>query len=218
VAEDPRSAEILKPWLRGRDVKRWRVEWGQRYLLWTYQGIAIETYPAVLRYLSGFREQLAERWEPSHGQCEWYELRPCEYYAEFEKPKIVWPDIAKKPQFSYDRTGAYGGNTMYILPTDDLHLLGLLNSSVVAFFYTQISSTVRGDYLRFIATYMEQVPIPQPSPAQRAAIESLVRKLLDAHHVPGTSRDTSEWEQELNALVYEVYGLTEEEIAIVERR
>jgi hypothetical protein len=213
IAEDPRSAEIIKPWIRGRDIDRWRVNWAGLYLLWTYQGIEIKEYPATLKYLSGFREKLAKRWEPSRGQCEWYELRPCDFYAEFEKPKIVYPDIAVEPEFAYDTTGAYGGNTMYILPTDELYLLGILNSSAVEFFYTQISSTIRGDYLRFIATYMEQVPIPDATPPQRTAIEALVRKLLNAK---GQWPQVAEWERELNALVYELYGLTEGEIGVVE--
>jgi len=198
IAEDPRSAEIIKPWIRGRDIDRWRVDWAGLYLLWTYQGIKIKEYQAILEYLSRFREKLAKRWEPSRGQCEWYELRPCDFYAEFDKPKIVYPDIANEPEFAYDATGAYGGNTMYILPTDELYLLGVLNSSAVEFFYTQISSTIRGDYLRFIATYMQQVPIPDATPAQRAAIESLVRKLLDAE---GQGPQVAGWERELNALV-----------------
>jgi len=213
IAEDPQSAKIIKPWIRGRDIDRWRVGSAGLYLLWTYQGIEIKKYRAILEYLSGFREKLAKRWEPSRGQCEWYELRPCDFYAEFDKPKIVYPDIAKRPEFAYDTTGAYGGNTMYILPTGELYLLGILNSAAVEFFYTQISSTIRGDYLRFIATYMEQVPIPDATPAQRAAIEALVHKLLDAG---GQGPQVAEWERELNALVYEVYGLTEEEIGVVE--
>jgi len=208
IARDPRSAEIIRPWIRGRDIDRWQVDW-DRYLLWTYQGVDIKVYPAVLEYLSKYRNSLAKRWEPSHGQCEWYELRPCDYYTEFEKPKIVYPDIAKNPEFAYDITGAYGGNTMYILPTDELYLLGILNSAVMEFFYAQISSSIQSDYLRFIATYMEQVPIPKPTSSQVTTIESLVRKLLDAR---GQGPWVAEWEQKLNVIVYETYGLTKAEI------
>ena len=163
------------------------------------------------------QKQLKQRPEVRGGRHPWYAMSryAAEYAEEFEKPKIVYPDIAKSPPFAYDASGAYGVNTIYILPTDELYLLGVLNSSVVEFFYNQISSTIRGDYLRFIAMYMEQVPIPQATPAQCAAIESLVRKLLDAE---GQGPQVAEWERELNALVYEVYGLTEKEIAIVEGR
>jgi hypothetical protein len=134
-------------------------------------------------------------------------------FSEFDKPKVVYPDIARQPEFAYDTSGAYGSNTMYFMPTDKLYLIGVLNSCTVEFFYNQISTTIRGDYLRFIASYMEQVPIPAASEQQHEAIEALVRKLLEAQ---GQGPHIEEWERELNALVYEVYGLTEEEIAIVE--
>jgi hypothetical protein len=229
VAKDSRSAEIIKPWLGGRDIERWRVEWDNKYLIviqnsrdrdahspWANakseskaKTIFSKTYPAVYKHLRQYEARLKKR--SDQGKF-WWELRPCEYYAEFSKPKIIYPDIAKEPEFAYDTTGAYGGNTTYILPTNELYLLGVLNSSVVEFFYNQISSTIRGDYLRFIATYMEQVPIPDAAPAQRAAIEALVRKLLDAE---GQGPQVAEWERELNALVVEVYGLSEEEMAIV---
>jgi len=131
VAEGPRNAEIIKPWIRGRDIDRWRVDWAGLYLLWMYRGIAIEEYPAVLEYLSGFREKLAKRWEPSHGQCEWYELRPCDYYAEFERPKMIWAKYGIEPAFAYDTLNDFCGNTVFILPTDHLMLVGILNSKVV---------------------------------------------------------------------------------------
>ena len=216
IAEDPRSAEIIRPWIRGRDIDRWRVDWAELYLIFTRRGIDIGRYPAVRHYLAQFKKRLMPGVPGGRkpGNYEWYEVQDTtDYYAEFEKPKIVYPDIAKEPEFAYDATGAYGGNTMYILPTDELYLLGVLNSSVVEFFYNQISSTIRGDYLRFIATYMEQVPIPDATPVQRAAIETLVRKLLDAE---GQGPQVAEWERELNAVVYELYGLTGEEIGVVE--
>jgi type I restriction-modification system DNA methylase subunit len=232
IAEDPRSVEIIKPWLRGQDVKRWRTDWANKYLIFlqnsgdrdahnpwgtakTESAARItfrEAYPAIHEHMSKYETPLRER--SDQGRF-WWELRPCDYYAKFEKPKIVYPDIAKKPEFAYNSTGAYGGNTMYILPTDELCLLGVLNSSIVEFFYCRISSSIQNDYLRFIAMYMEQVPIPLSSQAHRAAIEALVCKLLDAE---GQGPQVSEWEQELNALIYELYGLTKDEITIIERR
>jgi adenine-specific DNA-methyltransferase len=213
IAEDPRSIEIVKPWLRGRDVKRWQVEWSGLYLLWTYQGIAIRKYPAVLKYLSKFRGQLAKRWEPSRGQCEWYELRPCDYYAEFEKPKLIWPDIAKQCEFAFDDQGFYPDCTLFIVPDADLFLVGILNATAVEWFYRMVSPMIQQDFLRFKRIYLSQIPIPSASSAQRAAIEALVRKLLGAE---GQGPQVAEWERELNALAYELYGLTEEEIGVVE--
>ncbi|MGA9350311.1 MAG: TaqI-like C-terminal specificity domain-containing protein [Anaerolineae bacterium] len=213
VAEDPRNVEIIKPWLRGRDVKRWRVDWAGHYLIWAYRGIAIENYPAVLEYLTVFKDRLAKRWEPSRGQCEWYELRPCDYYAEFEKPKIIWPDIAKQCEFAIDKVGAYLDATAFIIPEKDYFLLAILNSSVTEWFIYHISSSIQQGFFRFKRIYLSQLAIPDATLAQRAAIEALVRKLLDAK---GQGPQVAEWERELNALVYELYGLTEGEIGVVE--
>jgi len=215
VAEDPRSTEIIKLWLRGRDIKRWKVEWQNLYVLFMLHGVSIRRYPAIEAYLKPFKKRLLMRATSAHHK--WYELQQPQMgcYTEFEKPKIIYPDIAKRPEFAYDTSGAYIANTMYVMPTDRLYLLGILNSLAVTFFYRQISSGIQNDYLRFIATYMEQVPIPDTTPSQRSAIEALVRKLLDAK---GQGPQVAAWERELNALVYELYGLTEEEIAIIEGR
>jgi hypothetical protein len=230
IEEDSKSTEVIKPWLRGRDLKRWCVDWNGYYFLaiqnssdkdantpWgnaeteaKAENIFQQTYPAVYKYLKRYEDKLKKR--SDQGKF-WWELRACAYYANFSDPKIIYPDIAKRPEFAYDVTGAYSGNTSYIIPTGELYLLGVLNSSVVEFFYNQISSTIQQGYLRFIAMYMERIPIPDPTPDQRAAIEALVRKLLDAER-QGPHVQT--WERALNALVYQVYGLTEEEIAIVE--
>ncbi|MFZ5917987.1 MAG: Eco57I restriction-modification methylase domain-containing protein [Chloroflexota bacterium] len=220
VAEDPRSGEVLKPWIRGRDIDRWRVDWPGLHVIFARRGVRIESYPAIQRHLTQFRERLMPGRPGGRkpGTYQWYEIQDStDYYTEFERPKIVYPDIAKTPEFAYDTTRAYGGNTMYILPTDELYLLGILNSVVTGFFYTQISSSIQSDYLRFIATYMGQVPIPAATPAQRTAIESLVGKLLAADGQGAEHRERVEaWERELNTLVYELYGLTEQEVRVIE--
>jgi len=172
-------------------------------------------YPAVLRYLSNYRKQLAKRWEPSRGQCEWYELRPCDYYAEFEKPKIIIPAITQAASYAFDTSGFHSNDKTTIIPTNDLYLLGLLNSHVLDFVAHSIAAERQGGYFEYKPMYIEQLPICDATPAQRAAIESLVGKLLAAK---GQGPQVAEWERELNALVYELYGLTEEEIAIVEGR
>ena len=104
-------------------------------------------------------------------------------------------------------------DTTYFLPTSDLSLLAILNSPVTGLFLDQICDRVQANYLRIKSIYLSQLCIPDATPAQRAAIESLVRKLLDAK---GQGPQVAEWERELNALVYELYGLTEEEIGVVE--
>ena|GEM_PF-1843775 len=103
-------------------------------------------------------------------------------------------------------------NILPIAP-DELFLVGILNSSAVSWFMKQIAAERAGGFIEYKPIYVTQIPIPDTTPAQRAAIETLVRKLLDAK---GQGPQVAEWEQELNGLVYEVYGLTEGEIGVVE--
>ncbi len=214
VAEDAKSAEIIKPWLRGRDVKRWQVEDSGQYLIFTYRGVEIDAYPAVKAYLEPMRKRLEQR-ATSHLHP-WYELQQPQtgIYEDFSKPKVVWPDIAPRPTFAFENSGEFIDCTLFTIPVADHYFLGVLNSQVSEFFYLQISSTIQQNFIRFKTQYVSRIPIPEPSADQRAAIEALVRKLLDA---AGQGPQVAAWEAELNALVYQVYGLTEEEIALVEK-
>ena len=83
-----------------------------------------------------------------------WELRSCTYYEEFEKPKIVYPDIAQELKFSWDESVKILGNTAYIIPTNEIWLLGLLNSMTTLWLYLKISSTIQGGFVRFIYQYM----------------------------------------------------------------
>ena len=218
ISEDPKSAEIIKPWLRGKDVKRWEVNWARLYVIFARRGIKIENYPALKAYLSQFKKQLIPGIAGGRkaGSYQWYEIQDnTAYYSEFEKPKIVYPDIAVSPQFAYDESGAYGGNTMYIVPTKEMWLLGLLNSKAVFWFYTKTSTQIRGGFVRFIAQYVSQIPIPTIQPAQKALIGEIVNQILDAKHT-NPDVDVSELESEIDQIVYLLYGLTNDEIAIVE--
>ena len=102
VSENPNCAEIIKPLSEGKDFRPWYQIDSGLYLILAYQGINIETYQAVKMHLSKWERELAKRWEAEKGQIKWYELRPCEYYAEFEQPKIYWAEISKLPRFSRD--------------------------------------------------------------------------------------------------------------------
>ncbi|CAG0976982.1 Modification methylase PaeR7I [Anaerolineae bacterium] len=216
IAEDAKSAEIIKPYLRGRDIKRWRVESADLYVIFTRRGVDIERYQAIRRHLTQYRMRLIPGGTNGRkpGPYKWWEIQDnIAYYREFDKPKIVWPDIAKRPEFAFDRTGAYGGNTMYIIPVVDYYFLGILNSNVMDYYYNQISSTIRGDFLRFIDSYVRQIPIPTTADSMKQQIEAVVLSLLD---VKGQGSAVPELEARLNALVYQAYGLTDTEIALIE--
>jgi hypothetical protein len=227
IAEDPRSAELLKPFLRGRDVKRWRVEFADQYLIkiessankkhpWSGRAdqeaerIFAATFPAVHRQLSLYRPGLIGR--ADQGQYFW-ELRACAYWEEFERPKIVYPDIAQSAEFAFDTDNNYLVNTLYLMPAADSWLLGLLNSSTLFWFYTQISNRIRGGFVRYIAQYVTQIPIARPKDTKQ--VQGLVNDILALKKVDPAA-DVSILEARIDALVYELYHLTDAEIALIE--
>ena len=229
LAAHASSAEVLKPILRGRDVKRWQVDFAEQYIIiiessenrthpWSGRStdeaeeVFANTYPAIHAHLQTLRDRLIERYD--QGKYFW-ELRACAYWEEFEKPKIVYPDIAQGAEFAYDDGGYFLGNTLYLLPTKEMWLLGILNSKVVFWFYTKTSTQIRGGFVRFIAQYVSQIPIPDINPSQKALLENLVDKILAAKRTDA-DEDIAALENKIDRVVYSLYDLTSEEIAIVE--
>ncbi len=233
ITEHPSSAQVLKPFLRGRDVKRWSVNFAEQYLIriessentqhpWSDKPLAeaerifAATYPAIQRWLSDFRDALIKR--ADQGRYFW-ELRSCAYWQEFEQPKILYPDIAKVQQFTADTNGYFTADTTFFMPLDKKWVLGVLNSSVVLWFYDQISSQVRGGYLRFKTLYVSQIPIPAADPSERELIEVLVEYVIYLTGVVGdgpppgsnlvqTAGDSAMlgyFERLIDVLVYELF-------------
>jgi hypothetical protein len=212
IAEDPKSAEIIKPFLRGRDIKRYEIHNPNLYLIFTRRGIDIKKYPAIEKHLRQFKKQL----EKKAGGNKWYELQASPADTDrFEKPKIIYPDIAKRCEFSYDRDKYFTGNTVYMIQTDNLFLLGFLNSAVCNYMYAQLSNKIQNDYLRFFGIYMEHLPIPRVSKAQEVEIAQRVEQILAKKQ---RGEDTTALEREIDEIVYGLYGLSAEEIAVVEGR
>jgi hypothetical protein len=207
VAADAASAEVIRPLVTGREIQRWAAPHGDRWLIVTPVGVDIARYPAVLDHLSRWRPAIERRHDQGR---HWWELRPCDYYAAFDAPKIVFPDIAKGARFAVDTTGVYVLNTAYIIPVDDPYLLAVLNSAPVERFYADVSSQVRGGYLRFIRQYVERIPIPRANPREREAIAELAHQCV---RVAGSGPGVAEWEAEIDARVASLYGLDAREQA-----
>ena len=186
IAADPRSAEVIKPWLRGRDVKRWSPEWAGLYLVFTRRGTDIDGYPAIREHLAQFRRPLrnaagrllTKGLEPRGGEeyrkpgdYRWFEIQDSTaYYREFEQPKIVWPDISRSLRFAWDETGAYLGNTGYISPEAPMWMLAVLNSPLAKFMLCQITRQVPGGFIRAIDEFVRQLPIIVPPPADASQL------------------------------------------------
>ena len=106
IEEDPKSAEVIKPFLAGRDIKRYQQPVSDKYLIFTRRGINIDGYPAIKNHLLHYNDRLmpkpadwkGESWKGRKpGLYKWYEIQDTiDYWREFEKPKILWPGISKK--------------------------------------------------------------------------------------------------------------------------
>lgn len=226
IAADPAADVLIKPFIRGRDVKRWAVEFAEQYIIviessenkthpWSDKtGKAAEasfkaTYPGVWKRFEEFRAELIGR--EDQGRFFW-ELRSCAYYAEFSQPKIIYPDIYEHQSFAWEVSGSYMANTCYFIPTDEKMLLGLLNSLVIEWFYSKTSNKIRGGYLRAFSDYMRQIPIvgANQSPSISAGIELRARTILKKKASSATAF-VSDLEAEIDGLVAHLYSLTEEE-------
>jgi hypothetical protein len=226
IAEDPKSKELLKPFLRGRDVKRWRIEYQDLWLIliessenkthpWSGKDAAqaekifAKTYPSIHRFFheGDMRERLIKRYD--QGKYFW-ELRSCSYYPEFEQPKVFIPAIAGRPEFSPDAEGFFSNNKSTICVTDHpFYVTALANSQVGTYFAMQTYATKAGGFRDFEPRYSSSLPIPEyrsPLTKQIEQLARLVSALTLQDNVP--PRDTlmlGYFEQILNALVYELY-------------
>ncbi|MBP7069135.1 MAG: Eco57I restriction-modification methylase domain-containing protein [Methanothrix sp.] len=248
IAEDPKSEELIKPFLAGRDIKRYRQPKSDKHVIlmprgWTKEkssnardtlGWLKGNYPSVANHLLPFALAAGKRYDKGEY---WWELRACDYYDEFEKPKIMLPDISNRGNFMLDENGSvYSANTTYIISSSDKYLIGLLNSSLMDFYYRNLTAVFRGGYLRFFTQYLSQLPIRHliddatlannHELARHDRMVSLVDRMLALHkqlqegHTPhdetALQRQIEATDRQIDALVYELYGLTEEEIEIVE--
>ncbi|MDE0556106.1 MAG: tetratricopeptide repeat protein, partial [Candidatus Poribacteria bacterium] len=212
IATDPSSADILKPFLPGQDLRRWHIDTPQQWLIFTYRGIAINDYPAILQYLEKHRKPLSER----KGKQAWYELAASLDDAErFAQPKLVCPDTYNHQTFAVDTAGYYYGKTAYLIPTEETWLCGLLNSRTVEWFYSQVSNQLTIDPLRARSGYIQQIPIPDITPTHKALIAKIVDYLIYLQQQPTTnSKDLKHardaimlgyFERIIDGLVYESY-------------
>lgn len=233
LKRNAKAREIIKPFLNGRDVRRYHVDAKGLYLIYTYHGVKIRDYPAVADHLRPFKAKLEQR----ATRQAWYELQqPQRNFAGFmESPKIIFPDIATTPRFALDKTGFYSANTTYFIPRADLYLLGLLNSRLAYRYFSTICAGLEGKketYLRFFGQYLEGFPVRQldlSKPKDRKIhghMTGLVKSMLSMHKQLASAKGEAQrgaiqrqieaTDREIDRLVYELYSLTEEEIAIVE--
>ena len=177
ISDDPNSAKLIKPFLKGADdLVRWCIESHDQWLIYIPKGkIDIEEFPAIKEHLWPFKAGLEGR----ATKQEWFELQqPQEAYIDdFSGPKLVYPEMSQGAKFAIDETGYFLLNKLFYVRTTDWFLLGLLNSRPIWAYLFGVSSPLRGGEwrLELRTQYMETVPIPEADEADRERIGTLAK-------------------------------------------
>ncbi len=166
ISESPNDKQLIKPFLEGRDLKKWHSPIIDKHVIFTRRGTDIDEYPAIKAWLGQYQERLTPRNSPEQkigrkkGKYKWFEIQDSvDYYELFEQAKITWPNLQNKNKFCLDETDTYINNPSVILPCSDKALLAILNSKLVWYFLTQICVVRSGGYIEVKAQYFEQIPI-----------------------------------------------------------
>lgn len=230
-AEEPKSADMIGPVLRGRDLMPYCVRHNSnaQFIILAHYGSNVEIinkYPAIYKHLSQYETKLKDRGQckgskmtenkPYEGQHHWLELDnnpSLEYLNLYKEPKIMYQSFQVKPCFIYDENGLYCNNSMWFIPTRDKVLLGILNSKMGWWLISKYCTAIQNGY-QLIWKYFGQIPIATGNDEIRKQIETLVNQIL-AQKQNDPSADTTALEREIDGLVYGLYGLTAEEIQII---
>ncbi|MFY9124979.1 MAG: TaqI-like C-terminal specificity domain-containing protein, partial [Bacteroidales bacterium] len=230
--ERRRTEAIIKPILRGRDIKRYYYEWAGLWVIGTFPALHldIDDYPAIKKYLLDHfdikqLEQSGKKY-PELGfnarkktGNKWFETQDqIAYYPEFEKEKVVWTPVNSKYSFTIIPPGIFFPNSIFMITGKHIKTFcAIFNSTLIRYYLTFLFSSEK-NYTYASKETMGKLPIPPITPSNQhmvSQIESLVDKILAAKKT-NHAADTTTWEKEINQLVYQLYELTDEEIAIVE--
>ncbi|MGL2686525.1 DUF7149 domain-containing protein [Helicobacter pylori] len=227
MSERERTKELIKPILRGKDIKRYSYEWADLWVIATFPSLKldIDDYPSLKTYLSQFRpriDQSGEKGCRKKTSNQWFETQDTiAYHGDFEKEKIAYPCImAKEPCFVYEEKGFYAPAPANIITGDKTeikYLTALLNSKCIYFamrkFY--MGGGIEGELK---TNNLEKIPIPQITEKNQELADKITdcaeRILKSKEKDP--KANTQELEKEIDALVYRLYNLTDEEIKTIE--
>ena len=207
--ERERTAAIIRPILRGRDIKRYGYNWADLWLINTHNGVKgaipridVNDYPAIKQHLDYYWDSIAVRADKGDTP---YNLRNCAYLEDFNKPMIVWLELSDEPKFTLAKN-VVPLNTVFFFTGDQIvHLLGLLNSKLITWYFKNCIGTTSGvGTNRWLKYTIEQIPmIPY-----NEKIELLTNKLISPSCEDATTHII---ESDLLSEICDSYGLSEEE-------
>ena len=205
-----RTTELIRPILRGRDIKRYSYDWAELWLINTHNGVKgrlspidINDYPSVKQYLDLHWEKIKKREDKGITP---YNLRNCAYMDDFNKPKIVWIELSDEAKFTICEE-LIPLNTVFFITGEKLYnILGMLNAKITKWYFTHCLGTTSGvGTNRWLKYTIEQLPLIYNMDEQ---FESIVKSIL--------SKPTIDLEKKIDKILYQAYNLSNEEIDFIE--
>ena len=210
--ERKRTAEIIRPILRGRDIKRYGYNWADLWLINTHNGVKgaipridVNDYPAIKQHLDYYWDSIAVRADKGDTP---YNLRNCAYLEDFNRPKIIWKRIGSILRFSYDDKGCVGlDSTCFATGADIEYLCCILNSKMGHYLLKDAPKTGTGDLLISVQA-VEPIRVPTPSVGISNSLQNKLNSLISVYS------DTMQ--KEIDDIVYSLYHLSPEEICYID--
>lgn len=217
IASDPKSADIIRPILRGRDIKRYDVQYADLWLINMHNGLKnseiqpldINDYPAIKEHLDIFYDRLAKRADKGVTP---YNLRNCAYMNDFSQQKIVWGNLCLSAQFALADENTYINAPSPMIVPGNKYILAILNSKLGDWYIRQLGVTRNGGYFEYKPMFVEKLPIPQVNMDRQIEFINLVDKIIDYKK---NKFDTLSLEEKINCMVFELYGLNQDEIEYI---
>lgn len=206
--ERQRTAEIIRPILRGRDIRRYGYEWADLWLINTHNGVKgslerihIEDYPAIKQHLDYYWDKIESRADKGDTP---YNLRNCAYVDEFSKPKIIYPNMTKFLPFVYDTSGLVTNQKCFIITGKRLAFLtAFLNSSLFKFCFADKFPELQGKTRELSKIFMDEIPVMEVSDDDETHFVLLVEAI---------QKDISKEDLlEIDNAIFDLYQLTKEE-------
>lgn len=210
--ERTRTAELIRPILRGRDIKRYGYNWANLWLINTHNGIRgklerihIEDYPAVKAHLDQYWDRISKRADKGDTP---YNLRNCAYLEDFNKPKIIYPNMTKHMPFVYDEANFLTNQKCFIITGQNMaYLTAFLNSSLFKYCFRDSFPELQGGTRELSKIFFDKIPVKQVSLEQNEQFRKIVKSVQSDYTVEQT--------MSIDNLLFDLYNLTTEERKVI---
>ncbi|PUE63331.1 hypothetical protein B0174_11875 [Arcobacter caeni] len=212
ISQDGKNKEVIVPILKGADVKKYKINFNNEYLLNIHNNpsIDIEEYQKIKNHLNQFEQKLQTR---SDKGSTIYNLRDCKFISYFKQEKIIWQELTDKSNFTLDTNGYYTlAGTFIMTGTNLKYILSILNSKLIEWYFHSMANSSGTGTMQWKKTFVERLPIVKIDKKEQNKIISLVDLILSQN----SDHNYSGLKQQIDEKVYQMYNLTSEEIELIE--